>query len=111
MKLSKVPKAQAKDYYLSKLEGAVRIDDYKIKSMLAKAEFVDKDIRETYNCAHCKGPVYMPMTCKECGIFICQICRVEGNDRAELEVCPSSECDFQPFTAIIVQDKLLNPLN
>ena len=103
MKLSKVPKAQAKDYYLSKLEKAVRIDDYKIKSMLTKAKFVDKDMRETYNCAHCKNPLYMPMTCKECGIYICQICRVEGNDLAGLDECPNSECDVQPFDAIIVQ--------
>ena len=89
MKLSKVSAAQAKDYYMSKLAGTVKIDDYKIKRMLEKAKFVDPDFRETFECAHCRYPVYMPMQCKECLVFICQICRVEGNDHAELDACPN----------------------
>ena len=99
-----VPKDQAKVFYKQLVGKATAFSDNQIKKMMEQAQVVDPDQRQLCNCTHCKHPVYLPMGCKECGMYVCQVCYVLGNDMSQLEVCPFDDCAAQNFDPYLINE-------
>jgi len=76
------------------LDKEFQTDFYRLKRMLADAQFTKQGAAKAFTCKSCQKPVLKPRECseKECKTIVCEICYYEG-----IDTCPNQDCTSSSF--------------